>query len=268
MNPSTIAGIVIGFCIVIAAVAFSTDSWGVFVNLPGLILVLGGTVAATLISYPMREVLRVLKVFLVVLRNERMYEKEDVEELVEVAKLISTGQAPKIDDQLLRVKSPFLRTGIQLVADGVPLADIQDLLEWRINRLRIKERAEAAIFRSMGAYAPAFGLVGTLLGLVNMLQNLGSGSIDVIGANLALALVTTFYGILLANLVFVPVAVKLEGRTEQRIALLNMVMEGIRLVKEERSPSYIRETLRSFMENPGDEVAGNDKTKYGVGFAR
>ena len=82
----------------------------------------------------MREVLRVLKVFLVVLKNERMYEKEDVEELVEVAKLISTGQAPKIEDQLLRVKSPFLRTGIQLVADGVPLADIQDLLEWRINR--------------------------------------------------------------------------------------------------------------------------------------
>jgi chemotaxis protein MotA len=268
VNPSTIAGIVIGFCIVIAAIAFSTGSWGVFVNLPGLVLVLGGTVAATLISYPLREVLRVLKVFMVVLRNERMYEKEDVEELVGVAKLISSGQAPKIEDQLTRIKSPFLRTGIQLVADGVPLADIQDLLEWRISRLRAKERAEASIFRSMGAYAPAFGLVGTLLGLVNMLQNLGAGSIDVIGANLALALVTTFYGILLANLVFVPVAVKLEGRTEQRVALLNMVMEGVRLVKEERPPSYIRETLRSFMENPSDEVADHGAAKYGVGFVR
>lgn len=268
MNPSTIAGIIFGIFTVIVAIAFSTDSWGVFVNLPGLALVLGGTVAATLISYPLREVLRVFRIFLIVLRNERLYEKEDVEELIQVAKLISSGQAPKIEDQLKRIKSPFLRTGVQLVADGVPLSDIQDLLEWRIARLRAKERAEAAIFRSMGAYAPAFGLVGTLLGLVNMLQNLGAGSIDVIGANLALALVTTFYGILLANLLLVPVAVKLEGRTEQRVALLNMVMEGVRLVREERPPSYIRETLRSFMENPIDEVADGGGAKYGVGFVR
>lgn len=267
MNPSTVAGIVIGFCIVLAAVAFSTENWGVFINVPGLILVVGGTLAATLISYPMREVLRVFGTFLVVLRNERLYANGDVDEIVNVAKLISAKQAMKIEDQIARVKSPFLRTGLQLVADGVPLGDIQDLLEWRIARLRAKEQSEANIFRSMGAYAPAFGLVGTLLGLINMLQNLGEGSIGIIGANLALALITTFYGILLANLVFVPVAVKLEGRTEQRVALLNMVMEGIRLVRQERSPSYVRETLRSFMENPADEVA-DPAARFGVGFTR
>src|SRR5690606_40720822 len=110
---------------------------------------------------------------------------------------------------------PFLRTGVQLMIDMTPEQDILDFMNWRITRLQAREHAEAQLFRVMSSFAPAFGMIGTLVGLINMMQHLGDGNMASIGQQLAVALITTFYGILLANLIFKPVAVKLERRTEQ-----------------------------------------------------
>merc|ERR1712098_693853 len=101
------------------------------------------------------------------------------------------------------------------------------MLRWRIARLKAREHAEAQIFRTMATYAPAFGMIGTLVGLVNMLEVMDAGDLEVIGPRMAVALLTTFYGILLANLVFKPIAVKLERRTEERLITMNIVLEGI-----------------------------------------
>ncbi len=256
MNPSTVLGMVGGVALLVAAVALSTADIRVFLNLPGLVLVLGGTLAATLMSYPLKEVARVFKVIFIVLRNERLYERSDIDELVRVARLWYGGQIREIEKVLRNVRSPFLRTGLQLVVDGTPIEDIVELLRWRIARLRARERTEAQMFRSMAAFAPAFGMVGTLLGLVNMLQSIGGGGFEQIGMHLALALITTFYGIILANLLFKPIAIKFEHRTEQRVAVLNMALEGVVMISRHRSPTYIRETLRSFMARHEDEVAG------------
>ncbi len=256
MNPATVIGMIGGILLVGAAIAFGSADVVVFLNIPGLMIVVGGTVAATLISYPLGEFLRVFKIFFIVLRNERLYARDDVDEIIRVAGLLSSGQTPKVEDELPKIKSPFLRTGVRLVSDGVAFSDIQELLEWRIQRMQARERAEAGIFRAMGAYAPAFGLLGTLMGLVNMLRNLNSGSIEQIGTDLALALITTFYGVLLANLIFLPVAAKLEGRTDERTAVLAMAMEGVRLLHEQRGPAYVRETLNSFLARQDDELAG------------
>src|SRR3546814_13308682 len=110
------------------------------------------------------------------------------------------------------VSTTSLKTGVQLVIDSTPEQDIVDLLHWRISRLRAKERAEAQLLRTMAGFAPAFGMVGTLVGLVNLLFLLGDGDMTAIGQQMALALMTTFYGILFANLLLKPVAVKLERR--------------------------------------------------------
>ena len=110
----------------------------------------------------------------------------------------------------------------------------------------------------MGSYAPAFGMLGTLLGLVNMLHGMSEGSFEQVGFNMAVALVTTFYGIVLANLIFKPIAVKLERRTEQRVQLLSMVLESVSLLSQKRGPAFIRETLHSFIAQYEDEVEGRD----------
>ena len=256
MNPSTVIGMLGGIALLVVSVIATAKDASVFINLPGLLIVLGGTLAATLMSFPLKEVLRVFKVFVIVLRNERLYEKGDIDKIVGIAQLLYQNKVLQAEDVIVNLRNPFLRTGLQLVVDGVPVEDILNLLQWRITRLKAREHAEAQVYRVMGGYAPAFGMVGTLLGLVNMLYDMGGDDFGNIGVNMAVALITTFYGIVLANLIFKPIAVKLERRTEQRVALLSMVMEGVVLISEKRTPSFIRETLLSFIAQYKDEVRG------------
>ena len=254
MNPSTLIGMVASVLLLVVVIFFAADDPLLFIDLPGLGIVLVGTLAATFMSYPLKEVLRVFKLIKTVIRNEHLYTQKDIEELVDVSRLWIRDDPVAVEKALQRVTNPFLRTGVQLVIERTPEEDILDLLQWRIARLRAKEAAEAQLFRVMASYAPAFGMIGTLVGLVNMMDILGTGDMVVIGGHLAVALMTTFYGILLANLVFKPVAVKLERRTEQRVVLMNMVMQGIAMMTAKRSPSLMRETLKSFVAHHEDEI--------------
>lgn len=254
MNPSTLIGMAAGIAMLAIVLVFAAEEPSAFVNLPGLAIVLGGTLAATFISYPLREVLRVFGLIKTVLRNERLYTQRDMEELIQISRLWMQGDVRAVEQALKRVTNPFLRTGVQLVIDLTPEEDILDLLQWRISRLRAREHAEAQLFRVMASFAPAFGMIGTLVGLINLMYILEGGDLEVIGRHMAVALMTTFYGILLANLVFKPVAVKLERRTEQRIVLMNMVLQGISMMCEKRSPALMRETLKSFMAHYEDEI--------------
>lgn len=254
MNPSTLIGMAASVFLLVVVMAFAAEDPLLFIDLPGLGIVLFGTMAATFLSYPLKEVLRVFKLIKTVIRNEQLYTQKDIEELVDVSRLWIRDDPVAVEKALERVTNPFLRTGVQLVIERTPEEDILDLLQWRISRLRAKEAAEAQLFRVMASYAPAFGMIGTLVGLVNMMDILGTGDMVVIGGHLAVALMTTFYGILLANLVFKPVAVKLERRTEQRVVLMNMVMQGIAMMTAKRSPSLMRETLKSFVAHYEDEI--------------
>lgn len=261
MNPSTLIGMVASVLLLAVVMIFAAEDPLLFIDLPSLGIVLVGTLAATFMSYPLKEVLRVFKLIKTVIRNEQLYTQKDIEELVDVSRLWIRDDPVAVEKALKRITNPFLRTGVQLVIERTPEEDILDLLQWRISRLRAKEAAEAQLFRVMASYAPAFGMVGTLVGLVNMMDILGSGDMVVIGGHLAVALMTTFYGILLANLIFKPVAVKLERRTEQRVVLMNMVMQGIAMMTAKRSPSLMRETLKSFVAHYDDEIFDGEEAR-------
>lgn len=253
-NPSTLIGILISVIMLIVVVLFTAQTPLSFFNLSGLLIVLTGTFAATLISYPMHEMRRVMALAASVFRRERHFVREDIEELVTLAREWMHGDARAVERALEKTRNPFLRSGIALVIDNVREEEILDLLRWRITRLRAREYAEAQIFRTMAAYAPAFGMLGTLVGLVNMLEVIQNGDLDVIGPRMAVALLSTFYGILLANLLFRPIAVKLERRTEQRLIAMNMVLEGVSMISRRRLPSFIEETLNSFISEGHDEL--------------
>lgn len=254
MNPSTAIGMLSGLVMLGLVLFFAAEDPWLYLDLPSVIIVLGGTFAATFMSYPLAEVVRVFRLIVTVFRNERVYTQDDIDELVKMSRLWAAGDLQAVERELAKVRNPFLRTGVQLVIDRTPEEDIIDLMQWRISRLKAREHAEAQIFRVMASYAPAFGMLGTLIGLINLMFLLGAGDIKAIGAQLAVALMTTFYGILLANLVFKPVAVKLERRTEQRLVLMNMVMQGVSMMCAKRSPTLMRETLKSFMAQYEDEI--------------
>lgn len=263
MNPSTLIGMLTGILLLAVVLVFTAvDPW-LFLDLPSLGIVLFGTLAATFISYPLKEVLRIFGLLGTVLRNEHLYARADLDELVSISRLWMSGDLRAVEAAMDEVANPFLKTGLQLVVDMTPEEDILDLLQWRIARLRAKEHAEAQLFRVMSSYAPAFGMVGTLVGLVNLMFLLGDGDMTAIGQQMAVALMTTFYGVLLANLLFKPVAVKLERRTEQRVEQMNMVLQGISMMCHKRSPALMRETLSSFMAQYADEIHDGSRTAPG-----
>ncbi|MCB2018477.1 MAG: MotA/TolQ/ExbB proton channel family protein, partial [Hydrogenophaga sp.] len=261
MNPSTLIGMVASVALMAVILLFGSNKPGNFLDPASIAIVLGGTLAATFLSYPLKEVLRVFHLVSQVLREDKVNTKHDIEELVGLSKLWIQGDLQAVEKALAYVTNPFLRTGVQLVIDRTPEEEIVDLLQWRIAHLRQREAAEAQLFRVMASYAPAFGMVGTLLGLINLMDLVGGGDMAAIGSQLAIALITTFYGVLLANLVFKPIAVKLERRTEQRLILMNMVLEGISMMCVGRSPSLMRETLKAFVAQYDDEIYDGHKPK-------
>jgi chemotaxis protein MotA len=254
MNLSTLIGFVLGLITVILVLVFSAiNSWA-YLNLPGLIIVIGGTLSALFISYPMREVLRIPHLLSAIFRSDKLDTQRDIEELSGLAQLWMNEDVHRAEEALKKVTNPFLRTGVQLILNHTPEDQIIELLQWRIARLRAREHAESQMFRTMASFAPAFGMLGTLIGLVSLMTVLGTGGMDLIGHHLSIALMATFYGLLLSNLICKPIAVKLERRTEQRVVLLNMIMQGVSMMCERRGPALVRETLNSFMLHVEDEI--------------
>jgi len=254
MDLSTIAGIMAGLGLIVASIFLSAVEPGVYINLPGLLVVIGGTLAATLVSFPTQELGKVWRILGNVFRNTQYSVRDDISEIAHAARLRRHGDLARIEDQLQRIPNPFLRTSIQLVIDNTPADEIVNILQWRIKRLREQERAEAQIFHTMAIYAPAFGMFGTLIGMVNMLYGINGPDMTNVGHNMAVALMTTLYGLVLSNLIFKPIAIKVERRTEKRAMIMRMIVEGTIMLAGNRSPVFIRETLKSFSTEHNDEL--------------
>lgn len=254
INHSTAIGVFLSIILFIFIVAFAANDPLSFINLSGLVIVIGGTVAAIFLSYPLRDIKHGLKSLKLVFFYEDLNPQKEANEIVAVSQMWFNRNTTAIENIIDNINNPYLKTGFQLIVDNTPVEDILSLLKWRIARLRAKEKAEANIFYSLASYSPAFGMLGTLIAMTNMLQIIELKDIAGISHNMGTALVTTFYGLIMANLVFHPIAIKLERRTEQRIMIMSMIMEGITLIADRRSPSFVRETLKSFIKHYDDEL--------------
>lgn len=219
----------------------------------GLLIVVGGTVAATLIAFRGRHIRSLLSALGALFEREPTIGHE-IEVIVKVATLVGRNNVRLAEAEIQKVGHPFLRLGLQLALDGVPVDDLMHVLNWRIQKQVERENAQARLFRTLANFAPALGMLGTLVGLVNMLTDLGSGNLQIIGTGLSVALITTVYGVVLANLAFRPIAIRLEQRTIHRVALMNVLLDGIILLRLGRSPSTIRDTMDSLVMDRADEM--------------
>lgn len=263
MNTSTLIGLLVSLFLLSVLLMFSAQHPALLLDLSSLGIVLGGTFAATCISYPMAEVRAIPGLLATVLRAEREQADAIIDELVGLARRWNDGDSRGVENALAEVRNPFLCSGVQLLVDQVAEDDILELLQWRIARLRAKEHAEAQLFRVMAGYAPAFGMLGTLVGMVNLVFVLGDGDIGNVGRQMAMSLTTTLYGLLLANLLCKPIAVKLERRTERRVVVMNMILQGISMMARKRSPGLMRETLKCFVAHYHDELRGEAAQRTG-----
>ena len=244
MDWATLGGLVLGWGLVVWAIG-SQPGGLFFLDFASLAIVLGGTVGATLINLPLDRLRAFNAAFLKVLlhREERM--EDSIRELVAFAERTRREGILALEQSVDRVKDPFLREGIRLAVDGTEPETIRAILEIELRSMEERHQESAYLWNQLGSYAPAFGMIGTLIGLIQMLQSLDDPSR--IGAGMATALVTTFYGAMLANLLALPVAGKLMLRSRQESARRAMVIEAILSIQNGDNPRILEEKLRTFL---------------------
>jgi chemotaxis protein MotA len=246
-RKSTLLGLVGGVSIFAATAYLAHQGLIALFNLPGLIMVVGGTLAATLISRPLQDVVRVVKSLPKLMHDEHVGLDSEIPRLLDIAYWYRAGNIKAAEQAIAGVDNPLLRTGAQLVIDQEPIHDIVKVLQWRIAGIRDQEQSEAHILRIMATFAPAFGMLGTLFGLVQMLNGLGQASLSQVGTTMSFALITTLYGLVLANVIFKPLAMKMERRIQRRIMSMNFILEGVVLLHQRRHPTVIKESLEMYL---------------------
>jgi len=244
VDITTVIGIFSGGALVFVAI-FLGGGVGVFLNLRSVMITLGGTVAATLINYRLPDVIGLFTVVKKAFFHSSSSPPEMIRILVRFAEKARREGILSLEGEVEKVGDNFLKNGIQLAVDGTEPALIRDILSTEIAFLEERHKLGQNIFRSMGIYAPAFGMSGTLIGLIQMLRTLDDPSS--IGPGMAVALITTFYGVLLSNLLFLPLAGKLKTRSEEEILIKQLIIEGIVSIQSGDNPRMVEDRLKVFL---------------------
>ena len=198
-----------------------------------------------MMAFPLGEFKSVVKVLLVTALYKASTPNEEIERIITYANLARKEGLLALESKLQEVDDPFFAKGVQLVIDGFASETVRDIMELEAEFERQRHGTGKKLVDQMGAFAPAFGMIGTLVGLVQMLQNLSDPSS--IGQGMATALLTTLYGAMLANMVFIPLAGKLEIRAKQEGLLRELMIEGIVAIQSGDKPQLIKEKLKGFL---------------------
>ncbi len=244
MDLATVVGFVLCYGVLGWALVMGGDL-GVFVDIPSVILVFGGTIASAFLSFPMERVKSFLNVLMKTFKYPLPSVPEEIDRVVQFANLARREGLLALEEKLESLEDPFMVKGLRLVIDGFPAETVRDIMEIEIDSLSNRHAQGKVILDTLGAFAPAFGMIGTLIGLVQMLNNLKDPS--GIGKGMAVALLTTFYGAVMANTIFLPLANKLEARAKEEASLRELMIEGILSIQAGDKPALVKEKLRSFV---------------------
>lgn len=243
MDIGTIVGIVMGFVLVIGSIIVGGGAG--FLNLPAMLITIGGAMAATLMNFPLPKVIGTIGVVRKAFSNRDDDHLHLFETLSGFAVRARRDGILGLEDDIEQLEDPFMKKGLQMAVDGNSAEIVESVLEQDIDSMVERHNVGHAIFQALGNYAPAFGMIGTLIGLVQMLRNLEDPSS--IGMGMAVALLTTMYGAIVANMIALPIAGKLEQRTKEEVSIKRMVLQGIMSIQQGDSPRVAQEKLRSFI---------------------
>ncbi len=242
MDIATLIGLAGSLGLVIVTIFMGGNAAG-FVDVPSIVVVIGGTFAVTFVMFPLGVVIGTIKVGLKTL----LFKSNDPLETVNlVVQLADTARKESLVAlEKVTIEDNFLKKGVMLVVDGSSEALVRSVMEIELEFMKQRHRQGQAVFKGMGTMAPAFGMIGTLIGLVNMLSNLSDPAS--IGPAMAVALLTTFYGAVVANCMFLPLATKLEVRSDEDALFMQLMIEGVSSLQKGDHPSVVKEKLQAFL---------------------
>ncbi|MBU1170572.1 MAG: MotA/TolQ/ExbB proton channel family protein [Proteobacteria bacterium] len=244
MDISSLIGAIAGTGFVAITILLGS-SLLLFWNLPSVMIVVGGTLSAAMIAYPLGDFLAVFKTSVKVFMFKIEKPESLIKVLVEISNKARKGGLLSIEGDIKNTSDPYLRQALQMTVDGVKTSDIAAVMQKRMELTARDHKIGYSVLKSMGSYAPAFGMVGTLVGLVQMLANLDDPSS--IGPKMAVAMITTFYGAVMANLFFIPMADKLKLRSEEEIMNMTLLFEGVVSIREGEHPRLMEDKLNVYL---------------------
>jgi len=244
LDLSTIIGILSGIVLVMYAI-YNGGTIRSYIEFNAVLITMGGTLAATFASYPLSKIGRLKDVLKVALTERPLDASNVIKTIIGLAETARREGLLALEDAASQLDDEFMRKGILLIVDGTDPDLVRNIMETELAFLEERHSEGQGIFETMGSFAPAFGLLGTVVGLINMLTELDNP--DSIGAGMAVALVTTFYGSFLANVIFLPLASKLKLRSSEEILLKEVMIEGILSIQAGENPRIIEEKLKAFL---------------------
>jgi chemotaxis protein MotA len=258
MDLVTILGLLMGLGLMVFAIFLEGDI-RMYWSLSSLLIVFGGTFASVMVNFSMKEVLSVLPLLRVAFSRKRSDSAQIIETLVEFAEVSRREGLLALEERAQATNEPFLQKGIQLVVDGTDAELVRNIMEIELYFLEERHRIGQRIFEQMGAWSPAYGMIGTLIGLIAMLGELDDP--DQVGIGMAVALITTLYGAVASNLIFLPIAGKLKLKSDEEVLMKQVMIEGILSIQAGENPRIVEEKLKSFL-SPGErEAAEKERSK-------
>lgn len=248
MDIATIAGIVIGGLMVFLTVfhAEGIKGFAPFLNAEAFLIVMGGTFCAILVNYPISQVFGMFKVLKKVMSNYTVDTQEIVTTFVKFAKKARTDGFLELQEEVNATKDDFLKRGVQLVIDGADKEFIQNMMETELGFIRERHKIGQEIFNSLGTYAPAFGIIGTILGMILMMSTLED--VAQVPRRMALALAAAFFGLGSGYLLFLPMAGKLRRRSEEELLIKEIIIRGVLLLQTGAAPSLLESNLKAYLD--------------------
>lgn len=244
MDIATILGIVLGFVVIIGTILHE-GNLRIFFNIPAIAIVFGGMTCATMIHFSMGQFLGIFSVIKKTLLHKTLAPQEIIQKMINYSAINRRDGALALEQEIGKIKDAFLTKGMQMIIDGRDEPSIRELLGLEIQYLEERHAMGKKILDFMGASCPSFAMVGTLIGLITMLSNMESP--DEIGSGMAVALVCTFYGALLANLVFLPLGGKLGQHSKSEKISMEMIAEGVCAIAKGDNPTAVREKMQVFI---------------------
>lgn len=242
MNISGIIGFIAATALIVYGCVGSGAPISNFYDPASIAIVVGGTMGALLVGVPFKVIKNIPKMIGMVFKPKKLVPEKYIESMVEYAKIARTKSLLALEDSANECKDPFMKSSLLLIVDANDSDRVKEMLDDAIDFMCDRHEENWAVFDKMGGVAPGFGMIGTLVGLINMLANL-SGNPDGLGAGMATALITTFYGCIIAHLIATPVSNRLKANHAKEVLCMQIVEEGALAIISGANPRYIQEKL-------------------------
>lgn len=255
MDFTSIIGLMLGLGLVIFGIVFGDtgvsmgEIWN-FIDYPSMAITFGGTIAATLMSFPISYFKLIPKHIGIILQKRKYDPKDYIAKIVDFAQEARKKGLLSLEDKVNQEQDPFFKESMMLIVDAVDPGKIKDMLNNELDCLVDRHAHGWQFYEKFATYAPAFGMIGTLIGLINMLAHMDMSSANgatLMAQGMSTALVTTFYGSMLANLVLVPMAHKLHMRHDEEMTCKEMIVDGVIAIQAGENPTHIGQRLNAFV---------------------